>query len=84
MTQRFVVSPSSLDITTAPEQLDLLQQVRMFRAETIGPTRPDDVVREAWDIDLLAASYAAFLERWQHGRYDRLDALSRQLLLWTQ
>ncbi len=78
------IAPSPADVNDALEKLDLLDHVKMFRAQAISPTRPEDLVREAWDLDQLADGYARFLARWERGTFDGPDDLGRQVMLHTE
>ncbi len=42
--------------------LDLLPGAVVFRAEAGDVVAPDDLLRRAWDLDALAAEYAAFVD----------------------
>jgi phenylacetic acid degradation operon negative regulatory protein len=75
------ISASDTDVSPALDELDLLSHTKVFRAEAAQWTDPADLVREAWDLDALAAGYTRFLDRWTHGEFDDLDELSRETLV---
>lgn len=78
------IATSPADIDHALAELGLRDYVKIFRAEAIPPTRPDDLVREAWDLDQLGTGYTKFLERWEQNTLGPLDAMCRQILLHTE
>ncbi|WP_290057297.1 PaaX family transcriptional regulator [Amycolatopsis solani] len=55
--------------------------VKVFQARALPPTDIAGIVREAWDVDGLAARYRAFLTRWQDPAAQASDSLARDLLL---
>lgn len=73
------IAPSPGEVREALGKLGLLDYVRIFRAQAEEPADPRSLVREAWDLDLLAKGYRGFVERWTHPF--ELDALARQVLL---
>jgi len=75
------IAPSPGDVTNALAEVNLLDYVEVFRAEAVPPTDPRLLVREAWDLDRLAAGYRGFLGRWQQTSRHALDDLTRQVLL---
>jgi phenylacetic acid degradation operon negative regulatory protein len=73
------IAPSPGDVREALSELGLLDYVRIFRAQAEEPADPRVLVREAWDLDLLAKGYRGFVERWSQPVEH--DALARQVLL---
>jgi len=70
------------------QKLDVLDHLKVFRAEAAAPTQVQDLIDDAWDVATLARGYERFLERWDHPHPlpDARDDLARQLWLlgeWT-
>jgi len=78
------IAPSPADISPVLEEMNLLDHVRIFRANAVPPTRPADLIREAWDLDQLADGYTAFLRRWDENELAHLDPMCRQIRLHTE
>lgn len=83
------IAPSALDLAALGGDLEAAEHVRMFTARALPSTDVDAMVRDAWDVELLASRYTAFLERWQAGskRPALPDDFARQLVLqadWLQ
>lgn len=83
------IAPSGVDLDALGADLEAAEHLKVFKASALPPTDVDGMVRDAWDLDALAARYAVFLERWE--RPDRRPALpddfARQLMLqadWLQ
>jgi phenylacetic acid degradation operon negative regulatory protein len=79
------IAPSGADLTVVAGDPDLAAHLRVFTARALPPTDVDALVRDAWDLDAVAARYRGFLERWEApGRRPRLpDSLAQQLALQT-
>jgi phenylacetic acid degradation operon negative regulatory protein len=45
--------------------LGLDAHVRVFHANTVPGTDVDEMIRETWDLDAIAARHSAFLDRWR-------------------
>lgn len=67
------IAPSGVDLDTLGADLEAAEHLKVFRASALPPTDVDGMVRDAWDLDALAARYVAFLDRWE--RPDRRPAL---------
>ncbi|WP_165985048.1 PaaX family transcriptional regulator C-terminal domain-containing protein [Streptomyces sp. YIM 98790] len=78
------VSPRDTDVSGELGELDLLEHCEVFRAEAARWTDPARIVREAWDLPVIAAGYQRFLKRWSGGSPVPSDALSRRTLLTAQ
>ena len=79
------VAPSGADVSAVAGDPDLSAHIRVFTARALPPTDVDAMVRDAWDLDAIAARYRGFLERWEtpERRPELPDALARQLALQT-
>lgn len=79
------VAPSGADVSAVAGDRDLSAHIRVFTARALPPTDVDAMVRDAWDLDAIAARYRGFLERWEtpERRPELPDALARQLALQT-
>jgi len=83
------VGSSHADVAAVTAGLDLDGHLRVFAARALPPTDVDRLVREAWDLDAIAARHRGFLERWEtpQRRPPLPDNLARQLVLqaeWLQ
>ncbi|MGY1763363.1 PaaX family transcriptional regulator C-terminal domain-containing protein [Geodermatophilus sp. SYSU D00779] len=79
------VAPSGADVSAVAGNPGLSAHIRVFTARALPPTDVDAMVRDAWDLDAIAARYRGFLERWEapERRPELPDALARQLALQT-
>ncbi|MFP4512628.1 MAG: PaaX family transcriptional regulator C-terminal domain-containing protein [Acidimicrobiales bacterium] len=59
---------SEIDVEPILEELALSEHVKVFVAEPRPPTDINQLVRDAFDLDAIAARYHEFLDRW-----DRTD-----------
>jgi phenylacetic acid degradation operon negative regulatory protein len=82
------VAPGRVDVEALLQKLDVLDHLKVFRAQVAEPTQVPDLIDDAWDVPTIARGYEQFLERWD--RPDPLpdapDDLARQLWLlgeWT-
>jgi phenylacetic acid degradation operon negative regulatory protein len=82
------VAARRVDVVDLLGTLDVLDHLKVFRAEVSAPTEVADLIDDAWDLAGLARGYQHFLDRWD--RPDPLpdapDDLARQLRLlgeWT-
>ncbi|MDY7102569.1 MAG: PaaX family transcriptional regulator C-terminal domain-containing protein [Actinomycetota bacterium] len=66
------IAPGAVDVSDIVDELDVADHVHLFRAEPVPPTDLAVAVRDAFDVDALAARYRAFLATW-----DREDAAAR-------
>jgi phenylacetic acid degradation operon negative regulatory protein len=80
------IAPSEVDVVGLIGDLGLHGHVKVFVAHAGKPTDIDELIRDAWDLDGLAARYRAFLGRWDRERPlpGATDDLARQLLLATE
>jgi phenylacetic acid degradation operon negative regulatory protein len=82
------IAPSGADPSVVAGDPQLAGHVRVFTARALPPTDVDGLVRDAWDLDVVAARYRGFLDRWEGSRRPRLpDCLAQQLALqadWLQ
>ncbi|SDL84852.1 transcriptional regulator, PaaX family [Geodermatophilus siccatus] len=79
------VAPSGADVSAVAGDPGLSAHIRVFTARALPPTDVDAMVRDAWDLDAIAARYRGFLERWEvpERRPELPDALAWQLALQT-
>ncbi len=75
------VSPATVDAREVCAGLEAAAHVRAFTARALDPTDVDEMVRDAWDLDALAARYRAFAARWDGARPVLPDPLAAQILL---
>ena len=75
------IAPSAEGVADKLAKLDLLDYVKIFRAESLTPADPRLLVSEAWDLSGLARAYRSFLDRWAQGTRDALDPLTGRMLL---
>jgi len=66
------VTPSRVDVAPVIEGLGLNGRVKVFGGPAEPPTDVPGMIRDAFDLDGLAAGYRAFLHRW-----DRPDPVPR-------
>jgi phenylacetic acid degradation operon negative regulatory protein len=83
------IGASHADIARVTQDLQISGHLRVFTARALPPTDVDRLVREAWDLDAIAARYHGFLERWESAarRPQLPDRLAEQLVLqadWLQ
>lgn len=83
------IAPAVVDVPALLADLRLDDHIRAFVAETVKPTEAAQFVRDAFDLERLAAGYRSFLERWDRRRPlpELRDDLVRELLLqaeWLQ
>jgi phenylacetic acid degradation operon negative regulatory protein len=60
------VAPGAVAVDEIVGSLGLESHVKAFHAATVPGTDVDQMIRETWDLDAIAAPYHAFVERWQH------------------
>jgi DNA-binding transcriptional regulator PaaX len=73
------IAPAAGNVREKLDELGLLAYVRLFRAQPEEPSDPRVLVRQAWDLDLLAKAYRSFVERWEQPV--DLDVLALQVRL---
>jgi phenylacetic acid degradation operon negative regulatory protein len=80
------IAPSEVDVAGLIGDLGLQEHVKVFVARAGKPTDIGELIRDAWDLDGLAARYQSFLDRWDRRRPlpDAPDDLARQLWLLTE
>jgi len=61
------IAPGAVDVASVLADR-LLDDVLVFRAEPTAPTDIARLVREAYDLDGIAAGYRRFLDRWRGAR----------------
>ena len=78
------VAPGRAAVDEIVGSLGLESHVKAFHASTIPGTDVDQMIRETWDLDAIAAPYRAFVERWRNveAELDRgADPLAATLLM---
>jgi phenylacetic acid degradation operon negative regulatory protein len=80
------IAPSEVDVVGLIGDLGLQAHVKVFVARAGKPTDIGEMIRDAWDLEGLAARYRSFLDRWDRPRPlpDAPDDLARQLRLLTE
>ncbi len=77
------IAPSTVDVAALGEGLEAAAHLRAFTATALPPTDVEALVRDAWDLDSVAARYRDFTDRWVRRGPRLRDGLSRQLALQT-
>jgi phenylacetic acid degradation operon negative regulatory protein len=79
------IAPSQVDAAALTEGLDAGGHVRAFGARALPPTDVDGLLRDAWDLDAIAARYRGFVQRWSPPRQrpPLPDQLAEQLAMQT-
>ena len=87
------VAPGRAAVEEIVGSLGLESHVKAFHASTLPGTDVDQMIRETWDLEEIAAPYHAFVERWRRVEADleagtgARDPLAVKLLLdadWLQ
>jgi phenylacetic acid degradation operon negative regulatory protein len=82
------IAPGRVEVRTIVSGLGLDAHVRVFRAEADELTDVRQLIGDAYDLDGLAARYAAFLHRWQTRPAEAVaDPLTTRILVvsdWLQ
>jgi phenylacetic acid degradation operon negative regulatory protein len=79
------ISPAEIDVDQLLAGLDLTDRILVFRSRPSAPTDIDELIRDAYDLERLAAQYRAFVERWESWPdTEPADALAQYLLVQTQ
>lgn len=82
------VAPRAVDVSTLFQNLDVLDEIRVFLSTPYGGATSADLIKEAYDLDEIANRYHRFIERWGGKRkIEELDDLSAFLLIrseWQQ
>ncbi|BBC30958.1 hypothetical protein SGFS_022520 [Streptomyces graminofaciens] len=76
------IAPGRVDVEELLDDLpDALGLVEAFHGTPAAPSRPEQLVREAWDLETLRATHLAFLARWEGEELPAAEALPRLLQL---
>jgi phenylacetic acid degradation operon negative regulatory protein len=77
---------SELDVAPILDELGLAEHVKVFVAEPRPPTDISQLVRDAFDLDSIAARYHEFLARWDRKEHRRPveDPLALHLRMTTE
>lgn len=80
------IAPSRVDVAPIVAELGLNEHVKVFSGRAEAPTDVAGMLRDAFDLDALAAGYRAFLERWDRPRPVPYapDDLARYLWMTTE
>jgi phenylacetic acid degradation operon negative regulatory protein len=78
------IAPTLVDVAAVTSGLEAGDHVRAFAARALPPTDVDGLLRDAWDLDAIAARYRGFVQRWHSPRPRPLpDDLAEQLAMQT-
>lgn len=79
------IAAHAVDLNELTRGLDLGGHVRTFRATLAQPPDHAEMVREAWNLPVIAAGYEEFIRRWEHGDTipEGADILARHLTMVT-
>jgi phenylacetic acid degradation operon negative regulatory protein len=58
------IAPARVDVAPVTAGLGLDAHVKVFTGPAIAPTDVAQMIREAYDLDVLAAGYQTWLDRW--------------------
>ncbi|MPY55684.1 PaaX family transcriptional regulator [Streptomyces spongiae] len=78
------VAPGRVDVEELLSDLptqDALGLVQAFHGTPTAPSRPEQLVHKAWDLEALRAGHLDFLARWEHTEPAPADALPQLLML---
>ncbi|WP_245667679.1 PaaX family transcriptional regulator [Actinomadura macra] len=80
------ISPARVDVAEVTADLGLDAHVRVFAGPVLPPTDEASMIRDAFDLDAIAAGYRAWLDRWDHPEPapEAPDDLARYLLVTTE
>jgi phenylacetic acid degradation operon negative regulatory protein len=80
------IAPSRVDTVELLRDLGLDSRVKAFTAEPAPPTDLAEMIKDAYDLNELAATYRAFIAAWcgRHPLPEAPDDLARHLLLVTE
>ena len=81
------IAPGRVEVRAIVSDLGLDAHVRVFRAQADELTDVRQLIGDAYDLDGLAARYAAFLSRWESRTAAAADPLTMRLLVvgdWLQ
>jgi phenylacetic acid degradation operon negative regulatory protein len=80
------IAPTRVDIGPVIADLGLTGHIKVFSGTAEEPTDVVGMIREAFDLDALAAGYRAFLDRWDRPDPipDAPDDLARYLWMTTE
>ncbi|WP_234900054.1 PaaX family transcriptional regulator C-terminal domain-containing protein [Streptomyces filamentosus] len=58
------IAPGEVDVSAVVAELDLADHVKVFHARAAEFTDIEGMIRDTWDLESIAARYAAFDARW--------------------
>jgi phenylacetic acid degradation operon negative regulatory protein len=64
------IAPGRVAVEEIVGSLGLESHVKAFHATTLPGTDVDQMIRETWDLEAIAAPYHAFVERWRRAEAD--------------
>ena len=64
------IAPGRVAVEEIVGSLGLESHVKAFHATTLPGTDVDQMIRETWDLEAIAAPYRTFIERWIHAAAD--------------
>lgn len=77
------IAPGRVDVSAVVAELGLTAHVKIFHAQAAEVTDIEQMIRDTWDLESIAARYVTFDKRWSahlgHGTDD--DPIATRLLL---
>ncbi|MEU6350222.1 PaaX family transcriptional regulator C-terminal domain-containing protein [Streptomyces sp. NPDC047072] len=58
------IAPGHVDVSAVVEELGLTAHVKIFHAEAAPVTDIEQMIRDTWELESIAARYVAFDKRW--------------------
>ncbi|MFZ3572663.1 PaaX family transcriptional regulator C-terminal domain-containing protein [Streptomyces sp. BH097] len=68
------IAPGQVDVSAVVAELDLAKNVKVFHGEAGVATDIEEMIRDTWDLESIAARYRSFEERWSDGPSGRVGA----------
>ncbi|MBQ9053060.1 PaaX family transcriptional regulator C-terminal domain-containing protein [Rhodococcus sp. (in: high G+C Gram-positive bacteria)] len=75
------IAPGEVDLDPLIDDLDVIEQVKVFAGAPIARTTVSELIGEAYDIDELADHYRGFLRRWTGGEESKFPSALAALLV---
>lgn len=75
------ISPEEVDIDVLLRDLNIRQNIYVFRSKLEGGVDPAVMVRRAWDLPLIRERYRSFLKRWRTFDGSGLDPIAGHLAM---
>jgi phenylacetic acid degradation operon negative regulatory protein len=77
------IAPGAVPVSDTIAKLGLQGNVEVFVGRPVPPTRLNELVAAAWDLEAIRARYEAFLRRWEQPETHVDGPLATQVLLFT-